>query len=905
MSISDSGGTLTEDDLDDSNDSSECSYPSPSSKAYLRSMEGLVSRPRAVPRMIPPSLPPSYKFNLLQKLSFRQTRGKVQNPLGGAYGSEMKMFSRLPGRLAFFLRDAVPQSALIAGHIFLGFSKCGQFLLSYTQTTTENDSMDLNFSYYYRLHWWVFLPYAKSRKVAEVTLFSNQGVNGNLYIAFCQWPGDQTKLLVYGCQTQEGDMQDNHGVAPSASVHCYLTTTAVPSLNNCKACVKVANTYDADDVAAAWNSCVRLSCLIHGLTVHTQFDLVPPYPKFEPKISMKRNNTVVINTGNFLHAVTIDIEKQDESETDTNDQHQSSFARYKSSLCTKLTGTMSDLLNPIEVNVGVAEISMSGNGLIGSPAGLIGSPPSSFSPASFIPTSDSENTDAESEASIPIVRKVKKGQIKRKLPFGPMDPVKSFQDRLPNKSYLDRLESVKEFTDKLSPGGERRKSSPTKAVLSHLNDDDPFKLPVASASYMSMSGSDRRKRMAEAAYELTDDNFNVDAPETLSTFRRKRLADKKYEFTEDDSSENIVPLTRLRSKKIKEAAEAAAAESSEAIDDVISDVMVNSPSDVMVCVERRLKGQEDTQESDDCWADVLDGVSYPELLSPGGCIKKDTNSMSPRVSQALGPMSPRISQVLGPMSPRQAMSPRVSAWTPSEVHCRAKFTRRYIEVDDELISVITDVEDDDLGASTGYHTALPLEVHGSGYTQMYMVSKNKAEHLNLPCVRVQQRSLDLEQFCHETATGLCAAADKKFWFCNDYDVEVVDMDPHSGDVVAVAVVLIQAAIVTKSHGQKYNVSSLSRKQYQAGFKFCWNIDSGQYYVVDSDPLKEISAFRQEPSGVWNPARHAAIPLAKRYGTHAHNVRCLTNDSVITGISLKAIVDPDNLMAIILNDDGLT
>ena len=87
---------------------------------------------------------------------------------------------------------------------------------------------------------------------------------------------------------------------------------------------------------------------------------------------MKRNNTVVINTGNFLHAVTIDIEKQDESETDTNDQHQSSFARYKSSLCTKLTGTMSDLLNPIEVNVGVAEISMSGNGLIGSPAGLIG-----------------------------------------------------------------------------------------------------------------------------------------------------------------------------------------------------------------------------------------------------------------------------------------------------------------------------------------------------------------------------------------------------------------------------------------------------------------------------------------------------------------------------------------------------
>ena len=76
-----------------------------------------------------------------------------------------------------------------------------------------------------------------------------------------------------------------------------------------QACVKVANSYDADDMAAAWNSCVRLSCLRHGMTVHTQFDLVAPYPKFEPKISLKRDNCVVVNTGNFLHSVTVDMEQ--------------------------------------------------------------------------------------------------------------------------------------------------------------------------------------------------------------------------------------------------------------------------------------------------------------------------------------------------------------------------------------------------------------------------------------------------------------------------------------------------------------------------------------------------------------------------------------------------------------------
>jgi hypothetical protein len=101
-------------------------------------------------------------------------------------------------------------------------------------------------------------------------------------------------------------------------------------------------------------------------------------------------------------------------------------------------------------------------------------------------------------------------------------------------------------------------------------------------------------------------------------------------------------------------------------------------------------------------------------------------------------------------------------------------------------------------------------------------------------------------------------------------------------------------------GPKYNVSSLSRKQYQAGFKFCWNIDSGQYYVVDSDSLKEISAFK-EPSGLWNPARCAALPLKKMFSTPSPMVRVLTNESVIKGVSLKAIVDPDNLVALILND----
>ena len=40
----------------------------------------------------------------------------------------------------------------------------------------------------------------------------------------------------------------------------------------------------------------------------------------------------------------------------------------------------------------------------------------------------------------------------------------------------------------------------------------------------------------------------------------------------------------------------------------------------------------------------------------------------------------------------------------------------------------------------------------------------------------------MELLCHYMAQKLCAAAGKKYWFCNDYDVEMVDFDPDSGEV---------------------------------------------------------------------------------------------------------------------------
>ena len=71
--------------------------------------------------------------NLLKKLMGRELTGVVRKNPTNPRNPQVRLFSRLPARLAFCLRDAIPHSAIENGHIFMGFSKCGQFLLSYTQ----------------------------------------------------------------------------------------------------------------------------------------------------------------------------------------------------------------------------------------------------------------------------------------------------------------------------------------------------------------------------------------------------------------------------------------------------------------------------------------------------------------------------------------------------------------------------------------------------------------------------------------------------------------------------------------------------------------------------------------------------------------------------------------------------
>merc|ERR1711981_1396440 len=376
------------------------------------------------------------------------------------------------------------------------------------------------------------------------------------------------------------------------------------------------------------------------------------------------------------------------------------------------------------------------------------------------------------------------------------DPFPPRRSRVNRRSLLpeERLQRVAEFAEQLSPPNSGLRSL------------------VAWHGIKRIEESKKRMAAADKAYELTEENFEIDAVrEKLSTFRRKRLAEKKYAFT-DDTTENITSLSQLRKQSSQ------------------SDQPQPSTSNVL----RPLSAN----------TELSDLFEVPELLSPGGMVKKD---------HSFSMASPRSTDVTATTCTAQQV-PRF----------HAKFTRKFVELDEEAISVVTEIEDDDLGVTlTGYLHVLPLEVHGSAYQPMAMISNSKAEKLlGKRCLKIGQTSLDVELLCHDMAQKLCSAAGKKCWFCNDYDVEIIDIDPDSKDVICVAVVQVRATVVTTSTkkvstDENYSYSALQRLLYQGGFKFCWNMASGQYYVIDSEPLKEM--FKEpHPGGFWHPARGIAM-----------------------------------------------
>ncbi|OXU28567.1 hypothetical protein TSAR_005598 [Trichomalopsis sarcophagae] len=251
--------------------------------------------------------------NFLQKLYTREIRGSLTQH---NYAPEERLFTTIPSWRHLSLLQVIPKSALQAGHIVMGLTQCGRFLLTYTYNV---DVGVLGSLFKYFLHWWAFTPNRVARKVAEVTLFGNYSIYKELSIVIAQWPTERNKLVIHGLCSNFQIMQSQQ------TDKAFITITTVPSLSNCKDCQSIASSYEEDDLAANWDTCVRCNCLQHGLTVHTAYEVISPYPKFRAPVCLNYSNHIVVNTGNFLHVLRVDLDNVKEKNQRTIEKQDASL----------------------------------------------------------------------------------------------------------------------------------------------------------------------------------------------------------------------------------------------------------------------------------------------------------------------------------------------------------------------------------------------------------------------------------------------------------------------------------------------------------------------------------------------------------------------------------------------------
>ncbi|KAK2087492.1 DDB1- and CUL4-associated factor 15 [Saguinus oedipus] len=220
-----------------------------------------------------------------------------------------RLFRKLPPRVCVSLKNIVDEDFLYAGHIFLGFSKCGRYVLSYTSSSGDDD-----FSFYiYHLYWWEFNVHSKLKLVRQVRLFQDEEIYSDLYLTVCEWPSDASKVIVFGFNTRSANGMLMNMMMMSDENHrdIYVSTVAVPppgrwgkgGLSPSPRPPLWAEREPLWRVVGDPNA----QCLRHGFMLHTKYQVVYPFPTFQPAFQLKKDQVVLLNTSYSLVACAVSV----------------------------------------------------------------------------------------------------------------------------------------------------------------------------------------------------------------------------------------------------------------------------------------------------------------------------------------------------------------------------------------------------------------------------------------------------------------------------------------------------------------------------------------------------------------------------------------------------------------------
>ncbi|XP_058811749.1 uncharacterized protein LOC131676608 [Topomyia yanbarensis] len=886
--------------------------------------------------------------NILLKVLNREHCGYFSTGLNQR--SHRAAFRQVPEHLSFCLKEIVPYCYL-KGHVFMGLSACGQFLLSYKvayeideETTDEYNYFSSN--YKYELYFWIYRPHFLLSKYFQVCLFDDHGVDDIKTVSITQWKTDQQLLIVHGASEKEEDS--------------YITVVRVPKLG-CLECKKLR---DANEEEGNRQDILCIKC---NMTIHTKYRNSDSGPKFNPRFNLNCPGYIIMSENSFIHTINIKLDMERcpqkrpsgiisskyiskshqgrQTDKDAVQQEVSIASNFPSDIVSKASieiakpstsGSLPppSLEPPISISIAdqiIADFAEYETETFESKCSQPLSPwhrttsrLSSNTSHSSTTTHYPENFDElvitcdhrGSGTHPPRTSIITRGAAARLESLSPSSNVRLVNHR--NNTNVElRLMSPENGEHKsivtrvdlqagpsLSTGASLRFTS-ANSNAQHLlvpvvklepnestssSSSSTGRTPLRRRSYLSTrvtesnvpsnsnqpgSGDCASSDVAARAYEFSEDNERC---EKISTFRKRRLADKKYEFSEDSSHGDsvIVPFNRLRSQ-----------------------IRTRSASQSVLCSPSHPVGYEMTTHlhraspnhgfRSPCGSPV--GNRY--LRSPPGIRSPNYyRHHSPVATLPTGPTRPPSAAQLIKMSnfdPKDyiyassggsdeipkffidaihkfnekklleetgtgvgndenvnsdnlPLQPKVDPFATQEVKperpaCSKKIVKIFVEEDDAN-SVLT-TEDDDC-ISPGYHASLPMEVHGSCYSNMQIVTPASYSKLHCPAVVVTQNSFDMETFSFHVANYICSKSDKKYGILFDSAYELTHVCPLMETITCTMVLQFTASDTSKVK-QCHNCSTTidchtHRKIYQCRSLFTWNMTTGDWTVLDYGSL---------------------------------------------------------------------
>ncbi|XP_031633337.1 uncharacterized protein LOC116347070 isoform X2 [Contarinia nasturtii] len=845
------------------------------------------------------SLRKSTSQNIIFKLQNRERSGYFTDKI--SHKDRKLAFVRVPRRLQFCLKEIVPYCYL-TGHVFMGLTICGQFMLSYKIISDEDSALN-NYSftstYKYELYFWIYRPHNLLYKYFTICLFDDHGVDNIKTVTMAQWKTNPRVLVIHGgggCESEDS----------------YISVVAVPNLG-CLDCKKLRDEFCADTMDVNRSGYLCIKC---NFTIHTKYCRADTDPVFNPSVNLQCLDKILIMANGLIHMIHIDLHmnKQVKPFTNTID-----IKYVKTRTKSKPDTSQSDEVNKDLVSLPNGSTTISKCSEQQSTKTAKDRPNSTLNgddhhhPPPPPPSSQhhqlhhyhlhhhhQQQTTAKSHEPKNIVEKIIADFAECETDIVPTEKQQDQSSRITSNAQSNFNELVITCRNNIDKPLKQSTSSTKVRLLNHRSNRiisksvantmkntitkvDFGTSPTTNATISSGSSNNLNKNLDKAAkaYEFSEDNEKC---EKISTFRKRRLADKKYEFSEDNT-ENIIPYNRMRSVIRNPALHQKISRHSPAHSNVVNYSSSPPSTFEMPTSYHTHRASPSYGFRSPCGSPV--GNRFHMMSPPArSCFNAKSPSctrsatMSPRSLQNMkrpyydSMLDPHSNLILSPRSDdcdsnkthtgitnfplsevkpsnidlrssQQNICERSLVESDQKPQCSIILIRHYVEEDDAA-SVITSEEDDCI--SPGYHTSLPLEVHGAGYSDMQMISKNSYKKLMCPTLIVTQITFDLEAFTYYAVNYLCSINNKKYGFFFDCGCEIVKICPLSCALTCILMVNFTASDMQldPSVNNCLNCSSnlnldcvFHRKHYECQILFTWDIETGEWNVLDYGHLMEV------------------------------------------------------------------